>query len=307
MKVSVIIPVFNEAASLPELHQRLLSMAAHQPYDFEFIFINDGSTDQSAEVLKTLTPARVIEFRKNFGQTAALDAGFKAAQGEIIVSLDADLQNPPEEIPTLLKEIGKGWDVVSGWRISRNDTPVKRLTSRGAYLLRQGILHDKIHDSGCTLKAYRTVCFEDLDLFGELHRFIPAILLWQGFKVTEIPVKHNERKHGSSHYTWRRILRGLVDMLGIWFWRKYVNRPLHLFGVSGMLMFFVGFCLGIALAIMRLLHEISLQNTIWPLVSLFFMLAGIQLFVSGLVADILVKQYFSRGRKPYSIRHTWDQ
>lgn len=307
MKVSVVIPVYNEANSLVELHQRLVKVFEHLQYQVEFVFVNDGSTDGSLDVLHTLRPVKVVDLRKNFGQTAALDAGFKAASGEIIVSLDADLQNPPEEIPKLLDEMNKGWDVVSGWRTQRQDTAFKRFTSKGAYWLRQFILHDRIHDSGCTLKAYRKVCFDDLDLFGELHRFIPAILLWQGFRVTEVPVTHAERKHGASHYTWRRILRSLVDMLGIWFWRKYVNRPLHLFGISGIIMFLGGLGLGLGLAVLRIMHLISLQNTIWPLVSLFLMLAGIQLFVSGLLADILVKQYFSRGRVPYSIRATWEQ
>lgn len=307
MNISVVIPVYNEADSLVELHQRLVAVFQTLGDQAEFVFVNDGSSDHTSQVLRQLHPAKVIEFRKNFGQTAALDAGFKAATGEIIVSLDADLQNPPEEIPKLLEEMKKGWDVVSGWRAERHDTSLKRFTSKGAYWLRQFILHDQIHDSGCTLKAYRKTCFDDLDLFGELHRFIPAILLWQGFRVTEVPVKHAKRMHGSSHYTWRRILRGFVDMLGIWFWRKYVNRPLHLFGVSGMLMFVTGLGLGVALAILRLMHLISLQNTIWPLVALFLILAGIQLFVSGLLADILVKHYFSRGRSPYSVRATWEQ
>lgn len=307
MKISVVIPVFNEADSLTELHQRLVKVFAGSTDQAEFVFVNDGSTDTSSQILRQLHPVKVVELRKNFGQTAALDAGFKAATGEIIVSMDADLQNPPEEIPKLLNEMNKGWDVVSGWRTERHDHTLKRFTSKGAYWLRQLILHDRIHDSGCTLKAYRKTCFDDLDLFGELHRFIPAILMWQGFRVTEVPVKHAQRKHGASHYTWRRILRSLVDMLGIWFWRKYVNRPLHLFGVSGILLFLSGIGLGVALAILRLMHLISLQNTIWPLVSLFLMLAGIQLFVSGLLADILVKQYFSRGRVPYSVRTTWEQ
>lgn len=307
MKVSIVIPVYNEAASLTELHQRIASTMKQTNHTFEIIFVNDGSRDHSADVLKTLSPATVIQLRRNFGQTAALDAGFKAATGEVIVSLDADLQNPPEDIPLLLNKIQEGWDVVSGWRTKRHDTPYKRLTSRGAYVLRQLLLRDKIHDSGCTLKAYKKECFDDLDLFGELHRFIPAILMWQGFRVTEVPVNHAKRAHGSSHYTWKRIMRGFVDMLGIWFWRRYVNRPLHLFGVSGMAMFLAGLGLGLALAIMRAVHLISLQNTIWPLVSLFLMLAGIQLFVSGLMADILVKQYFSHGRKPYSIAHVSTQ
>lgn len=307
MKVSVVIPVYNEAKSLVELHTRLVKTFSQTNYQTEFIFVNDGSKDDSSAVLRSLRPLRVIELRKNFGQTAALDAGFKAASGDVIISLDADLQNPPEEIPKLLKEIEAGWDVVSGWRTERHDSPIKRFVSRGAHWLRQLILHDRIHDSGCTLKAYRRECFTDLDLFGELHRFIPAILMWQGYKVTEVKVSHAKRKYGSSHYTWRRILRGLVDILGIWFWRKYVNRPLHLFGVSGILMFLTGFGLGVALGILRFMHLISLQTTIWPLVSLFLMLAGIQLFVSGLLADILVKQYFSHDRKPYSIRHTWQQ
>ncbi|EKD76461.1 MAG: hypothetical protein ACD_43C00105G0002 [uncultured bacterium] len=298
---SVVVPVYNEAGNIKELHQRLLSVMAKLDGSFELIFVNDGSTDETRKVLAELTPATIITFRKNFGQTAALDAGFKHAKGDVIITLDGDLQNPPEEIPKLLDYLERQQlDVVSGWRKQRNDSLMKRLISRGAYGLRNWFIDDGIHDSGCTLKVYRRACIEELDLFGEIHRFIPGILKWQGFSVGELIVAHASRTNGQSKYGSNRILKGFVDMLGLWFWRKYSSRPLHLFGGTGVLLTLLGCSMLIVLAVARFVWQYPLSTSIWPLMAILFILVGIQLFITGLIAEILIKNYYSE-RLPYSI------
>lgn len=301
MQYSIIIPCYNEQDSLKDLHARLNKTLTALGEDFELIFIDDGSTDNTFKVLAGLTNITLIKLRKNFGQTAALDAGIKASKGEIIITLDADLQNPPEEIPKLLTKLAEGYDVVSGWRWPRKDNFTKRFTSRGANLLRKIFINDGIHDSGCTLKAYRRECFAQLDLLSETHRFIPGILKWQGFKIDEIKVSHAPRLYGQSKYGYERIIRSIVDMISIWWWRKHSQRPLHLFGGGGLLMFMSGGMLLLTLFILRLFNYISLSDKIWPLVAIFLMLAGIQLFVSGLLAEILIKNYFTAPRRPYNI------
>lgn len=299
MKWSVVIPCYNEEGSVKELYQRLLKVLGQET---EIIFVDDGSTDTTFEILQTLHPVKIIRLRKNFGQTAALDAGIKAARGEYIITLDADLQNPPEEIPKLIQKIQEGYDVVSGWRKKRSDAVSKHIISRGANMLRKFFIDDGIHDSGCTLKIYRKECFENLDLFGEIHRFIPGILKWQGFHVTEIPVKHDVRKSGTSKYQNDRILKGFVDMIGVWFWRKFSSRPLHLFGGTGVIFFFIGSFMLLVLAILRALEYISLSDRIWPLIAIFFILAGLQLFVSGIMSEILIRNYFRDSHRPYTIK-----
>ncbi len=301
MKYSIIIPCYNEEKNVGELHTRLTKTMQSLGSDYEIIFVDDGSTDDSYKVLSELSNLKVIKFRKNFGQTAAMDAGIKAAEGEILITIDGDLQNPPEEIPKLLEKINEGYDVVSGWRYKRKDSFSKKFTSRVANMLRKFFIDDGIHDSGCTLKAYKAECFKNLDLFGEAHRFIPGILRWQGFKITEVKVEHAPRKHGQTKYGYERVLRGLVDMVSIWWWRKHASRPLHLFGGGGLVMFFSGTTLLFLLFLLRLLNYISLSDKIWPLVAIFMMLAGMQLFVSGLLAEILIKNYFKNGRTVYSI------
>jgi len=301
MKYSIIVPLYNEEKNIIELQQRLQKVMNSLSETYELIFIDDGSTDDTLNKLLSLKNTTIIKFRKNFGQTAALDAGIKNAQGEFIITLDGDLQNPPEEIPKLINEQKKGFDVVCGWRYHRRDNFIKKFTSRGANLLRKIFINDKIHDSGCTLKIFKRECFIDLDLFGEMHRFIPGVLKWQGFKISEVKVAHAPRLHGQTKYKSDRVLKGLVDMIGVWFWRKYSSRPLHLFGGGGLLAFLAGFILLSILGILRLLNIISLSDKIWPLVAIFLMLAGVQLFVSGLIGEILVKNYFSGNKKPYNI------
>jgi glycosyltransferase involved in cell wall biosynthesis len=270
---------------------------------FEIIFIDDGSEDKTVEICRSLQPLKLIQFRKNFGQTAAFDAGFKEAQGDIIVTLDGDLQNDPADIPLLLAELEKGFDVVSGWRWQRKDSLMKKFFSRGANLLRKFLVEDHIHDSGCSLKAYKAGCFKDIDLFGEMHRFIPAILQLEGYSVGEVKVNHFPRIHGQTKYNWKRAIKGFVDMVSIWFWRKYSTRPVHLFGGGGILFSLAGLGILIWMAIGKIFFNFSLSEKIWPLIGVFLVVVGIQLFVFGLMADILIKNYYkNHGRMNYSIR-----
>jgi len=306
IKYSLVIPAYNEEDSVIPLFQEISQVMAALEEPYEVIFVDDGSEDNTFANLCRLSPIKIIKFRINAGQTAALDAGIKQALGDIIITLDADGQNPPGEIPKLLDKIKNGYDVVSGWRYQRRDTFFKRFISGGANLIRKFLINEGIHDSGCTLKAYRRICFEDLDLYGEIHRFIPALLHWKGFKITEVKVEHRARTRGKTKYNYKRVLKGFIDMLSVWFWRKYSGRPLHLFGSLGLIIGILGFLLGLFLIIGRLFRYFYLQNRIWPLVAVFMVLAGIQFFISGLLADISVKTYYNDRRKVYSIEKIVD-
>lgn len=302
-KLSIVVPLFNEEGNVKELHRKIAEACQKIGRPFEIIFVDDGSTDGTVKDAEGLSPLKLIKFRKNFGQTAAFDAGFKNATGEIIITMDGDLQNDPNDIPLLLAKLEEGYDVVSGWRFQRKDSLMKHLSSRAANLLRKILIKDTIHDSGCSLKAYKAECFQDLDLFGEMHRFIPALLELQGFNVGEVKVSHHPRIHGKTKYNWRRGLKGIVDMISVWFWRKYANRPLHLFGGTGIIFSVLGAIILIWMAIEKIFFATALSNRIWPLMGVFFIMIGIQLFVFGLLADILIKNYYkNQKRMNYNIK-----
>lgn len=304
VRLSVVVPLLNEVGNVEELHKKILEACRALGQPFEIVFVDDGSRDKTNEFCRGLRPLKLITFRKNFGQTAAFDAGIKNSSGEIIVTMDGDLQNDPADIKLLLNKMNEGYDVVSGWRKSRKDPLMKKFFSRTANVLRKILIDDGIHDSGCSLKAYRRECFEDLDLFGEMHRFIPATLKVQGFKIAEVPVSHHPRKRGVTKYNWKRGVKGFVDMISVWFWKKYANRPLHLFGAGGLGVFSLGMILGAVLVIARLFYGFSLANKIWPLIAVFLVLMGIQLFVFGLLADIAVKNYYkAQGKMNYKIKN----
>jgi glycosyltransferase involved in cell wall biosynthesis len=303
LDLSIVVPLYNEEGNVIELHKKIREALEKLGKSYEIIFIDDGSKDKTVEECQELSPLKLIEFRKNFGQTAAFDAGIKEAHGEIIITMDGDLQNDPADIGLLLEEMKKGFDVVSGWRADRKDTFSKKFFSRGANLLRKILIQDNIHDSGCSLKAYKRECFRDVDLFGEMHRFMPAILELQGYKVGEIKVSHYPRVHGQTKYNWRRAVKGFVDMLSIWFWRKYAARPLHLFGGSGIIFILLGAIVLLWMAVEKIFFHASLAEKIWPLVGVFLFVVGIQLFVFGLLADILIKNYYkNRGQMNYNIK-----
>ena len=300
---SVVVPVYNEEKNVEELHRRILEMCTSLGRPFEILFVDDGSKDLTLLKARSLSPLTLIALRKNFGQTAALDAGFKQAKGDIIVTLDGDLQNDPKDIPLLLAQIEAGYDVVSGWRFDRQDPFLKRLSSRGADILRKILFKDSIHDSGCALKAYRRDCLENLDLYGEMHRFIPAILEIQGFRITEVKVSHHPRLHGESKYNWRRYLKSVVDMISVWFWANFAHRPLHLFGGIGLLFIGLGGLILLWMAFERLFLGVELAERVWPLVGTFLALSGLQMFTVGIITDILMKSYYrGHDRMNYSIR-----
>ncbi len=300
--ISFVAPIYNEAENVEELHKRIHEAGMGLGKSFEIIFVDDGSTDDTVERAQKLKDLVLIVFRRNFGQTAAMDAGIKAARGEIIITLDGDLQNDPKDTQKLLDKMEEGYDVVSGWRFDRKDPFMKRFVSRGADKLRKILLKDSIHDSGCSLKAYKRECFESVDLFGEMHRFIPAILEMDGWRVGEAKVTHHPRTAGVTKYNWRRTIKGFIDMIAIWFLRRYSARPLHFFGGTGILMALVGSGILLVMVITKVMGA-SLAERIWPLIGIFLVLAGIQFFVFGFLADILLKNnYSARGRMNYNIK-----
>lgn len=300
--ISVVVPVYNEEGNVRELHREIREVCDQNGYDYEILFVDDGSTDKTREILKTLKPLKAIYMRKNFGQTAAMDAGIKAAVKEYVVTMDGDRQNDPADIPRLIEHLEEnGLDVVSGWRKNRKDTPAKRFTSRGANLLRKLLIRDHIHDSGCSLKIYRRSCFEGMNFYGEMHRFIPALLEAKGFKVGEIVVNHRERTAGKTKYNWKRIFKGFEDMVDILFWQRYSVRPLHMLGSAGIFMILLGL-LSAAWSVYLFLAGNDMSNTFQPVLTVTFLFGGLFLFICGLMCDILVKIYFgTKIDTPYSI------
>jgi len=303
--LSIIVPVYNEEENIRELYSEIVSVLKSMGEPYEILFVNDGSSDRSEEVLASLSGVTIISFRKNFGQTAALAAGFDVAEGDVVATMDGDRQNDPADIPKMVKKLrDESFDAVCGWRTKRRDPLSKRFVSRAANFLRTILVKDHVHDSGCTLRVYTKEAAKTLTaISGEAHRFIAALLAIEGFRVGEMAVNHRPRTAGMTKYNWRRTIKGLIDMVGIWFWRSYSGRPLHLFGGAGFLTAGIGLALGIVLAILRLFYGYPLQDKIWPLVFVLLVISGIQLLVTGLLADILVKQYYqSSDRKQYAIK-----
>jgi len=292
LKYSVVVPVFNEEGNVVSLHGEIVEVMKGLEKEYEIIFVNDGSEDGTQEKLLGLSPIKIIEFRKNCGQSAALDAGIEAARGEILITLDGDGQNDPLDIPGLLKRLSEGWEVVCGWRKRREDSAGKRLVSHVARVLRGVLVDDGVHDAGCTLRVYERACFKGLRLQGEMHRMIPALLKWRGFKVTEMPVNHRARKAGKTKYHSSRIFKGFLDMIGVWFWRRFEDRPMHFFGGLGLVLMGGSSFLLLVLAVARIFFEYHLSNRIWPLVGFSGFLAGLQALMFGVLASMV-----GRGKK----------
>jgi len=291
--LSVIVPVFNEEGAIALLHKEILAVCEKIGQPFEIIFVNDGSSDNTLEALKMLKPLTVISLRRNFGQTAAMDAGIKAAKGRYLATLDGDGQNDPADIPALIKKLEEAdLDVVSGWRKNRKDTFFKKLSSRCAAFVRKFLIDDGIHDSGCSLKIYKKECFEKISLYGEMHRFIPAVLKIKGYKVGEQVVNHRPRKTGKTKYNWKRGFKGILDMGSVWFWQKYAHRPLHLFGGAGIVLMFLSGISFLSAIYGKIFMQRDLSNTSWTELSMFGFFMGVILFVFGLVSDMLAKIYF---------------
>jgi glycosyltransferase involved in cell wall biosynthesis len=301
-ELSVVVPLHNEEGNVVELHREIKEVCRKAGYRYEIVFVDDGSSDGTARLCQGLAPLVYLKLRRNFGQTAALDAGIRQARYPLIVTMDGDRQNDPADIPAMVDYLERnGLDVVSGWRRKRRDPFFKRLYSRGANLLRHVIVHDGIHDSGCGLKVYRKECFEQIALYGEMHRFIPALLKIKGFKIGELVVNHRPREAGITKYNWKRTIRGFIDMISVWFWNRYAVRPLHLLGGIGMLFMVLGLACALLTIVIFLLRQ-DLSNTVWPLLSAFLVIMGIQLFVFGLVGDILSRTYYQTTRdRSYNI------
>jgi glycosyltransferase involved in cell wall biosynthesis len=310
--ISVVIPVFNEAENLDELHRELVAALEKTGRTFEIIYIDDGSNDSSWTVLRGLghkdARIRLIRLRKNFGQTAALTAGFDRAKGEVIISLDADLQNDPGDIPALLHEIDEGSDIVSGWRKSRKDKLFsRRVPSVIANKLISWLTHVKLHDYGCTLKAFRSEVIKNVKLYGELHRFIPAIASQLGVRITEVEVHHRPRKHGKSKYSIFRFTKVILDMLTVKFLLSYSTRPLQIFGLIGLGSTIVGIVISVWLSVQRLFFGQSLANRPLLLLGVILIVIGFQFIMLGLLAEIMVRAYHeSSGKTIYAIREVID-
>lgn len=274
--------------------------------EYEIIFVDDGSSDKTFEELKSLHEkdkrVRVIKLRRNFGQSAAMSAGIEHARGKVIITIDADLQNNPADIPLLLEELEKGYDVVSGWRHNRHDPLSKRLFSKLANFIRGKLTTESIHDSGCTLKAYRADSLKDLELYGEMHRYIPAILSWKGYKIGEVKVAHRPRIHGKTKYSWQRIIKGLLDLILITFWQRYSLRPMHVSGGLGLILATAGTVLGGYLGIQRIFFDHDLADRPLFLMAILMVIVGIQFISFGVLADIMIRVYYKQaGRKTYVI------
>ncbi len=309
--VSVILPVFNEAANLEPLAKDVVAALEETGRSYEVIFVDDGSTDQSLAVLKTLQRTHpsvvVIEFRRNFGQTAALAAGLRAANGEIVVTMDADRQNDPRDIAMLLKEIDQGMDLVCGWRHERKDGLwLRLLPSRVANWLISTTTDVKLHDYGCTLKAMRKDVAKNLRLYGEMHRFIPAIASWYGVRMSEVKVRHHARTAGVSKYGLSRTFRVLLDLLTVKFLMGYSARPIQFFGSIGMACTVAGGGILGWLFIERVFFDIALAGRPAVLAGIVLTLVGLQFVTVGLLAELQARTYHESQDKPtYEIRHTY--
>jgi len=290
MEISVVIPVYNEEENLSILYKEIKQTLTKISKEHEIIFVNDGSTDNSLNELKKLKDIKIIDLNRNYGQATSLDAGFKEAKGDIIISLDGDYQNDPKDIPRLLDKLKEeNLDVVAGWRKHRKDkSGIKILTLVGR-MLRRLLISDKVHDTGCTLRVYKKKAVKSLDLQGEMHRYILALLRWKGFKIGEIEVNHRARLHGKTKYGYSKSVRGLIDLIYIWFINKYSQRPLHLFGYLSFYMFAFGGLSGLWSLYEKFFQGLSLNRNAWFFVSFYFFLGSIMFFSFGIIIDLLIR------------------
>jgi glycosyltransferase involved in cell wall biosynthesis len=308
--LSIVIPVHNEEPALLELHDRLTAVLAAVGRPYEIIFVDDASTDGSFELLANLaetdTHLRVVRLRRNFGQTAALSAGFNEATGEIVISMDADLQHAPEDIPLLLEKMDEGYDIASGWRKVRVDNALTRkLPSRIANWIMAKASGVDLHDFGTTFKAYRAEVLKDINLYGELHRFIPALASFYGARVAEVPIQNVPRAAGDSHYGLGRTLHVLFDIITIKFLLSYFTRPMHFFGKLGLIGTTLGGGVLCWLGVFKLFTGKDLVAEHGPLMvaGCLLLLAGLMMFTTGLIGEMLMRVYFeSQGRRIYAVR-----
>lgn len=307
-EVSVFLPVFNEEPNLRPLHAKLDYALKSLGRSAEIIYVDDGSTDGSLQVLRDLSVrdprVRVVALKRNYGQTAAMAAGIDAARGEVLIPMDADLQNDPADIVRLLEKLDEGYDVVSGWRKNRRDKMVTRkIPSMIANRLISWIGGVPLHDYGCSLKAYRRESLKDVRLYGEMHRFIPIYASWAGARVAEIPVEHHARTMGKSKYGLSRTLKVVFDLMTIKFMASYQTKPIYVFGSFGMLAFLISVLAGLYAVFLKLFHKADFVQTPLPILAIVMFAVGIQFLLMGLLAEMLVRTYHESQAKPiYSVR-----
>jgi dolichol-phosphate mannosyltransferase len=308
--LSIVVPIYNEEESLPFLVNQLLEVLQPMEETFELVLVNDGSSDNSAEVIRKLSfeiPELVgVLLRKNYGQTAAMAAGFDISSGDIVVTLDGDLQNDPADIPLLVNKIRDGFDLVSGWRFRRQDAAISRkLPSKIANRLIGKVTGVRLNDYGCSLKAYRKEVLRDMRLYGELHRFLPVLANIEGARITEVKVNHRARQFGSSKYGIDRTFRVLMDLLTVWFMNRFLTRPMYVFGFGGILAIIGSFITSFYLLTIKLLGE-DIGNRPLLIFALLLAVTGVQLFGFGLLGELQIRTYHESQNRPiYRIRDTF--
>lgn len=301
--VSIVVPLYNEEGNVRELYLELCSVLISNSYSYEILFINDGSTDRTQELIGEISEndphVVVVNFRRNFGQTAAMSAGFDYSRGEIIVTLDGDLQNDPADIPLLLEKINEGYDVVAGWRHKRQDPFLnRRLPSMIANTVISSITGVKLHDYGCTLKAFRKEVADNVNLYGEMHRFIPAIASAIGISIAEVKVNHRPRRRGKSKYGISRTFRVILDLITVKFLLSYSNRPIHIFGMIGMGSFCLGALISFILFLQRQVYDMPLSDRPLFLLAILLIFIGIQFVTFGLISELQIRTYHESQNKP---------
>lgn len=303
-KVSIVVPLLNEEESLRPLYNEIKKSLKTISIDYEIIFIDDGSTDKSLNVIKELSrfdnKIRYFSFRSNYGKSAALQIAFKHVTGDAVITMDADLQDDPNEIPNLLKKLDQGFDMVSGWKKKRFDPIIKKLSSKFFNYITRLFTRIKIHDFNCGLKAYRKEVVQSINVYGELHRYIPVLADWKGFSVTEIIVKHHPRRYGKTKFGISRFFKGFIDLITVIFTTRYIKRPMHLFGFVGMITALVGFVISAWLAFEKLFYGYSLSNRPLLFLGILLTIVGVQFFAIGLLGEILVHNF--NDEKEYIIK-----
>lgn len=300
VELSIVIPVHNEEKNVEELHEKLIKVLSSLKKNYEIIFVDDGSMDNTFENLLRIHEkdknVKVIQFRKNFGKATALSVGFKHANGDIVITMDGDLQDDPEEIPNFINKINEGYDVVVGWKFQRKDPITKTLPSKIFNTLTAHLTKVKIHDFNCGFKAYRKDVTANIEIYGELHRYIPALAYWKGYRIAEIKVKHHARKHGKSKYGGSRLVKGFLDLLTVEFLMHFTKKPLHLFGTIGLLFLSFGFMIELYLLILHILFlfggpvEWEIRDRPLLLLGIVLIVSGIQFISFGLIGEMIASK-----------------
>jgi len=308
LDLSLVVPIYNEYESIPRLVEAITQVMLGLDFSYEVVCVDDGSVDGSADLLRELASQNehlsVLLLRRNYGQTAAMAAGFDYARGEIIITLDGDLQNDPVDIPRLMEKLDEGYDLVSGWRKHRQDNQITRLLpSKIANWIIGKVTGVSLHDYGCSLKAYRAEVVRDMNLYGELHRFLPALASIEGARITEIPVNHHARQFGKSKYGLGRTFRVIMDLLTVYFMKRFLTKPMYVFGLLGVLSMVAGFLLGSYLTFIKFAFGETIGDRPLLILAIVLFLAGIQLFCFGLLAELLMRTYHESQNRPiYRVR-----